>query len=176
MIASIGNPRGMTACVSPSLPPGRCSRAIAAAIRRSLAALALALFAPVIWAQSPARLDVYLFWTAGCPHCDREIAFLKRLEAEEPRLKVHYLEVSRNADNRAVFAAIAYRFKLARLSVPVTLVGNAVLVGYATDQSSGAELKRSIAACLERGCPDVVAPLFKGIPGRAPGNPAVPGG
>ncbi|MCC7485097.1 MAG: hypothetical protein IT529_08890 [Burkholderiales bacterium] len=148
--------------------------ALAPAIRRWVAVLLLALVPAVAAAQSPQRLDVYVFWAIGCPHCEREIEFLKRLEAREPRLKVHYLEITRSAGNRAVLAAIAHRYKIERISVPVTLVGDAVMMGYATDASSGAELTRGIAACLERGCPDVVAPLFKGVPGRAPGNAAAP--
>jgi hypothetical protein len=147
-----------------------------AAILPLIAALTMALFAVAAAAQAPQRVDVYLFWGHGCPHCDREIEFLKRLEAREPRLKVHYLEISRNAENRAVFAAVGYRYKLQPLSVPLTLVGDAVMVGYATDASSGAELRRSIAGCLDRGCPDVVAPFFKGVPGRTPANPAVSSG
>ena len=68
-----------------------------AAIRQAIAALFFSLLAINVAAQPSARVDLYLFWAIGCPHCEREIEFLKRLEAEEPRLQAHYLEISRDA-------------------------------------------------------------------------------
>ncbi len=46
-----------------------------------VAALLLALLAFAAGAQPGERVEVYLFWGDGCPHCEREIDFLKRLEA-----------------------------------------------------------------------------------------------
>jgi len=58
-------------------------------LARALLAIVLALLASAAFAQPAERLDVYLFWATGCPHCEREIEFLKRLETEEPRLRIH---------------------------------------------------------------------------------------
>jgi thiol-disulfide isomerase/thioredoxin len=127
--------------------------------------LFLALFAAAAGAQPTGRVDVYFFWAIGCPHCEREIEFLKRFEAEEPRLQVHYLEVSRDAANQKAFTAVVERFAPDDPAVPLTVVGNSAMVGYATDQTSGAELRRRIAYCLANGCPDTVGPLV-----RAPGG------
>jgi thiol-disulfide isomerase/thioredoxin len=132
-------------------------------LRALFALLAISLFALLALntaAQPSGRVDVYLFWAIGCPHCDREIDFLKRLEAEELRLRVHYLEVSRDAANQRAFTAVVERFVPDDPAVPITLVGNRAMVGYATDESSGAELRREIARCLASGCPDVVGPLL----------------
>ena len=72
-----------------------------AMIRGNLHMLALALLlACTTGALAAERVDVYLFWAIGCPHCEREIAFLKRVEAVEPRVRVHYLEITRDAPNR----------------------------------------------------------------------------
>lgn len=57
---------------------------------------------------SPAAADVriYVFWAAGCPHCERAIAFLERLHAEVPRIGVQFMEVTRAAGPmRYLFAA-----------------------------------------------------------------------
>ena len=134
---------------------------------RVLAALVLALLAFMAAAQSSARVDVYVFWAIGCPHCEREIEFLKRLEAEEPRLRAHYLEVSRDAAGRRVFAGVARRLQIEEPAVPLTVVGDAPMVGYANDATSGAELRRLVEHCLASGCPDSVGPLL-----RAPGGMA----
>jgi len=149
-------------------------------LRHALAALLLALFAFAAPAQSTSRVDLYLFWGEGCPHCERAITFLKRLEAEEPRLRVHYLEVWRNAANRDAFVSIAQRLALEDLAVPVAVVGDSATIGYWTDSTTGAELKRRIDYCLTAACPDTMGPLLRGAgsentvpaPARAPGGGA----
>jgi hypothetical protein len=127
---------------------------------RTLAALILALLAFAAGAQPRERVDAYLFWGMGCPHCEREIDFLKRLEAGEPRLRVHYLEVTRDAANRRAFAAVVEKIALEDPAVPLTLVGGAAMVGYGSDETSGAELRRMIGYCLASDCPDTVGPLL----------------
>ena len=135
-----------------------------AMIRGNLHMLALALLlACTTGALAAERVDVYLFWAIGCPHCEREIAFLKRVEAVEPRVRVHYLEVSRDAANRRAFIAVAERLAVEELSVPLTLVGDASMVGYATDETSGVELMREVAYCVASGCPDMVAPTLRSL-------------
>lgn len=142
---------------------------------RALAALVLALLAFAAGAQAPERVAAYLFWGIGCPHCEREIAFLKGLEAAEPRLRVHALEVTRDAANRKAFAAVVEQFAVADPAVPLTVIGDFSLVGYATDETSGAELRRRIEACLASGCPDRVGPVLLGLAaadaGRATASP-----
>lgn len=123
-------------------------------IARMVAALVVALLAFAAPAQPREQVELTLFWAEGCPHCEREIDFLKGLEAGEPRLRVRYLEVSRDAANRTAFAAAVRKLALDEPSVPLTLVGEAALVGYATDETSGAELRRLIDLCLAGRCPD----------------------
>jgi thiol-disulfide isomerase/thioredoxin len=133
---------------------------LALTLPRALRAIVLALLAPAAFAQPAERLDVYLFWATGCPHCEREIAFLERLEKEEPRLRVHYLEVTRDARARDAFFSIVERLGIEDPAVPLTLVGDAPMRGYWTDETSGAELRRMIGYCLASACPDTVAPLL----------------
>jgi hypothetical protein len=134
--------------------------------RRALAALVLALAALGAAAQASERVDAYVFWAEGCPHCLRAIDFLKRLEGEEPRLRAHYLEVSRDAANQAAFTAVVESIALEEPGVPLIVVGDAVMVGYATDATSGAELRRRIDDCLATGCPDIVGPLVRATEGE----------
>jgi hypothetical protein len=131
-----------------------------ARLRHALLVVCFGLFALAAGAQPPARIDLYLFWAIGCPHCEREIEFLKRLEVEEPRLRAHYLEVSRDAANQRAFTAAARRFVPDDPAVPLTVVGDAAMVGYATDGTSGAALRQRIAYCLSNECPDTVGPLI----------------
>jgi thiol-disulfide isomerase/thioredoxin len=143
-------------------------------LQRALTALLLALVVPLAAAQAPARADLYLFWAEGCPHCQTEIEFLKRLEGQEPRLRVHYLEVSRDRRNQEAFAALVEHIQLPELAVPLTVVGEAVMVGYESDATSGAALARRVHECLAKTCADIVSPLLRPIaaPGPAATGPA----
>lgn len=143
------------------------------AVRRVAAALFLALLAFAAAADAPARVDVYLFWADGCPHCEREIAFLKHAESGDERLRVHYLEVTRDAANRAAFVAVAEQLALTDLSVPLTFVGDAHMVGYDRDATTGAELKRLIDQCAARGCTDAVGPVLQRFARRDGAAPPV---
>jgi thiol-disulfide isomerase/thioredoxin len=145
----------------------------AAALLRLLAALAFVLAAMAGAVQPPERVEVYLFWGKGCPHCEREIEFLKRLEAAEPRVRIHYLEVWNNRRNQDAYAAVVKKIALDDPAVPLTLVGDAALVGYGTDETSGAELRRRIEHCLAAGCPDTIGAIVLGLDGArtVPGRP-----
>jgi thiol-disulfide isomerase/thioredoxin len=136
------------------LPNGICE-----ALARALAASLLALLFVTAEAEPAERVDVYLFWAIGCPHCEREIEFLKRLEAEEPRLRVHYLELSSDAANGKAFAMVVDRLALQDPAVPLTLVGDAAMIGYATDATSGEAIGRRIDECLASKCPDTMGSM-----------------
>ncbi|TAN53547.1 MAG: hypothetical protein EPN19_09020 [Betaproteobacteria bacterium] len=126
-------------------------------------------------AQPSGVVEVYVFWAKGCPHCERELEFLKRLEATEPRVRVNALEVSGDAANRAALVAVAERLALADLSVPLTFVGDAHLVGYDRDATTGAELRRLIEHCAAHDCADRVGPVVRGFAGDS-GAARRPGG
>ncbi|MBI4290437.1 MAG: hypothetical protein HY661_03030 [Betaproteobacteria bacterium] len=151
--------------------------AIRAVLANALAAAVFVLLAGSAAAQPAPQVQVYLFWADGCPHCEREIEFLKRLEVEEPRARVHYMEVSRDAANRKAFITISEKLQLEDLAVPLTLVGDAPLVGFDTGATSGAELRRRIAYCLANGCPDTVGPVVSTLGDAVrPASEALPPG
>ena len=113
------------------------------------------------WAGSVGGVDVYLFWREGCPHCEHAIEFLRRVETEQPQARVHYLEVSRNAANRAALIAFAKARKLEDLAVPFTVIGDEISVGWGGDAFSGGPLAARIEACLRAACPDSLGPMLR---------------
>ena len=113
------------------------------------------------WAGSVGGVDVYLFWREGCPHCEHAIEFLRRVETEQPQARVHYLEVSRNAANRAALIAFAKARKLEDLAVPFTVIGDEISVGWGGDTFSGGPLAARIEACLRAACPDSLGPMLR---------------
>lgn len=85
-----------------------------------LAALAL---------PAAAQVDVHLFWREGCPHCEREIAFLERLSAANPDIRIHKYEVSRNRANAELMIEAAGRLGVEAGSVPLTVILLGLLAG-----------------------------------------------
>jgi hypothetical protein len=141
-------------------------------VRRVLMALlaaALVLAPPAPRAdESAATVDAYVFWALGCPHCERALAFLERLEKEVPRLRVHRLEVTRDARHRETFLAIVERARIADPGVPLAVVGDRVVEGYLDDASTGGELRALVLACVATRCADLVAPLLADATAAAP--------
>jgi glutaredoxin len=121
-------------------------------LRRLLAIVLAALALPA----AAAGVDVHLFWRIGCPHCEREIAFLDGLSAANPDIRVHKLEVSRHRANAALMIETAERLGVEAGSVPLTVIGGRAWVGYLDDGSTGRELAARIDECLARGCPDAL--------------------
>jgi hypothetical protein len=121
-------------------------------------ALVLALAAPA--GAAPQTIDAYVFWRDGCPHCERELEFLGRLAAEDPRVRVHRFEVLPSAESRRLLERVGEHLRADVSAVPFTVIGDAVWTGYLDDATTGAEMKRHIDACLRAGCPDPVAQLL----------------
>jgi hypothetical protein len=119
---------------------------------RSLAVLLAIVGLPA----AAAPVDVYLFWRVGCPHCEREIAFLDRLAAGNPEVRVHKLEVSHSRANARAMVETAGRLGVEAGSVPLTVIGSLAWVGYDEDSTTGREIATHVAACMESGCPTVV--------------------
>ena len=112
--------------------------------------------------RSSGPVDIYLFWRAGCPHCEHAIDFLKRWQREEARAKVQFLEISENPANREAFVAMVRYAGIERPGVPLIVIGESVFEGYADDDTTGAELKSAASACFETPCRDIVRPLLTG--------------
>ncbi|MBI5570128.1 MAG: hypothetical protein HY914_09295 [Desulfomonile tiedjei] len=114
--------------------------------------------------EPSAGTDVYVFWANGCPHCERALAFLGRLESEEPSIRVHRLEITRNPFHRDVFGKIAELHRIADPVVPFIVIGDRVFAGYYDDTSTGTELRAAAFVCLTSRCADRVRPVLSGEP------------
>jgi hypothetical protein len=119
-------------------------------------------------AEPQEGVDAYLFWAIGCPHCERATAFLERLEKEDGRIRLHRLEITRDARNREAFLRILERHGVTDPAVPLVVIGGRIVEGYLDDASTGAELRALANRCLASGCADTVAPLLAGGEAGAP--------
>jgi glutaredoxin len=116
-------------------------------------------------APDSGQIDVYFLWKDGCPHCEREKDFLARWESEETRIRVHYLEISHEPKNLALFAELVRHFGIERPGVPLTVIGEAFFDGYNDDSTTGAEIKSAAKDCFDAPCRDLVRPLLTGKAG-----------
>lgn len=121
--------------------------------------MAIALGAVAWQAVAADAVDVYLFWRVGCPHCEREIEFLDRIAAEEPAVRVRQFEVLRSPESRKLLERVGEALHADVSAVPVTVIGDAIWIGYLDDATTGVEMKRRIDTCLRADCPDSVRAL-----------------
>jgi hypothetical protein len=89
-------------------------------------------------------VNLYFFFSLGCPHCAKETQFLNREVAPRQDVVIHAYEVSQNPNNAALFAQMGQSLGIQVSGVPVTIVGNWHTVGYENDQTTGQEILRAI--------------------------------
>jgi hypothetical protein len=99
-----------------------------------------------IEADGSLRLNLYVFWSATCPHCYRALRFLGALEEQLPWLEVRALEVSelRNAE---LYATLAEQLGADARYVPAFFYCGRSFQGYDEDATTGRFLRESLAAC-----------------------------
>lgn len=105
-------------------------------------------------------VDLHIFWSQGCPHCEKALAFLDRLEKRYPDLRVHRYELSQNPAHLQAFVRETQRHRIERPGVPMILIGGRAYVGYRDDASTGEILEAAVRQCLQTPCIDsfVLAP------------------
>lgn len=112
-------------------------------------------------------IDVSLFWTATCPHCQSARRFLEKAIPTIPGARLRSLELNGDARHEAAFVSLSERFKNDPPAVPLIIVGEEAFIGYDEDATTGAAIESKIRACMAGGCADVVGPIVAGSVGAA---------
>lgn len=105
---------------------------------------------------------IYFFRGDGCPHCAAEEEFLQTLKTEYPTLKVVDYEVWYNQDNVKKLQQVAERLNIKSAGVPVTVIGESVVVGFTSAETTGGVIRKNIEACIAQGCIDAVSLILAG--------------
>jgi hypothetical protein len=117
-----------------SLPPGQ----------------ALAQEQPSPWheveADGSLRVNIYVFWSAACPHCHRALRFLGKLEQELPWLELRALDVAA-PEGAARYAELAARLGTEARYVPAFFYCSRSFQGYQDDATTGRFLREGLEAC-----------------------------
>ena len=81
------------------------------------------------------KLNLYLFWGEGCPHCEKLISFFKGLPEDYTSLFIlHTFEVWKNDDNKKLMKAFGELLNQNVSGVPFLIVGSQVFVGYTSSK------------------------------------------
>ncbi len=89
------------------------------------------------------KLNVYLFYGDGCPHCEELIEFLNKLpEKYNDYFDLYTLEVWYNLNNNDLMTNLLAELNEDPEGVPCLIIGNQVFFGYSTSMEQ--ELKKAI--------------------------------
>jgi glutaredoxin len=99
-----------------------------------------------IEADGSLRVNLYVFWSATCPHCHRALRFLGALEEQLPWLDVRALEVS-EPENAELYVTLAGQLGTEARYVPAFFYCGRSFEGYQGDHTTGDFLRESLEAC-----------------------------
>jgi thiol-disulfide isomerase/thioredoxin len=142
----------------------------------TLAAVIAAAATPVLASnpsQSGQPVTIYFFWGDGCPHCAAAEPFLADLAGRYPSVTIRDYEVWYHEENREPLIKMAAKFGFEPSGVPTIFVGDRYWVGFGED-TIGAEIEATVAACIQLGCPDAGSGVITPAATAAPTPVAMP--
>ncbi len=105
------------------------------------------------------KVNLYLFWGNGCPHCKDEKVYLEQLKDKYPGLNIYEYEVWYNQDNQQLLKNVAKLLNAKIEGVPFTVIGNNTFSGFSLDQSPP-QFEQTIEYYIENGCHDLVGEML----------------
>jgi glutaredoxin len=135
-----------------------------------MAAISLGYNASPAFAADQQPVNLYLFWTKGCPHCALEKEFLTQLTSRDKQIRLITFELIESSENRKLFKKVAEELRANVSGVPFTVVGQQYFIGWLGEDSTGALIVQAVAEARRTRAPDVVARL------KAQPAPASPDG
>ena len=88
------------------------------------------------------KINLYLFHGQECPHCEEERKWLEKIEENyKDYLNVYKYEVWHDKDNAKIMEAVATSFDKKSDSVPFTVIGDKVFLGFSDTIASRIENK-----------------------------------
>ncbi len=124
--------------------------------------VAFLLFGSSVKAEKAHRLNIYMFYGTGCPHCAKELEFLEEMAFEYGELvHIYEFEVYYNEVNAQRFNKALEELDVKMGGVPLTFIGDEVIVGYGSDQTTGKDIKDRVEFCLTNNCDDTLFEILK---------------
>lgn len=94
------------------------------------------------------KLPVYLFWGEGCPHCHAEMVFLDKIKKDYPQIEFKEFEIYNNKNNYQLLSQISREKGVKINGVPALFIGDEVVIGFNTEETTGAKIKQALDVYL----------------------------
>lgn len=90
------------------------------------------------------KLNIYLFWGEGCPHCEEEWKFLNRIAPKYyDKIHVYGFEVWNSKENQKIMDEFKDKLNISKDSgIPLTIIEDKYYIGY--DESYNDEILKLI--------------------------------
>ncbi len=125
-----------------------------------MAAISLGYCAHRALAAHDQPVNLYLFWTKGCPHCAAEKTYLAQLASRDQNLKIITLELTESRENLELFRKVGEALGADVSGVPFTVVGEQYVIGWLNEATTGAAIDQAVEEARRTKAPDVVASLM----------------
>ena len=80
------------------------------------------------------KVNIYLFWGDGCPHCEAELKYLDSLVSKYGKyFNIFALEVWHNENNAKLYEKLAEKMGDEVKGVPYTIIGEKTFSGYSEE-------------------------------------------
>ena len=99
--------------------------------------------------QGEVTLDLYIFWSQRCPHCEKALLFAENLSTTYPWLKLFSLPVDDHPENSELFSQMVTALGQDNIAVPAFLFCDSILMGYQDDATTGKFLDKKLLLCRE---------------------------
>jgi thiol-disulfide isomerase/thioredoxin len=119
-----------------------------------------------------AEPEIYYFGATGCDYCNAGLAFFKRLQKDDPRVRIHEYDIVASPDDATIFVRAVNAIGLLDPQVPLTVIGHHVIIGYQDDDTTGNEIALTLEQCRIKACPDFMHALVTFGPEVAAADPA----
>ena len=105
------------------------------------------------------KVDAYLFYGNGCPHCAKEIQFFNSIKDKYPDLNVIGYEVYYSQENSLLMQKVANYLGSEDGGVPFLIIGDEYFVGFG-EELSPIEIESRINECIVDKCPNNVGGIL----------------
>ncbi|MCK9531550.1 MAG: hypothetical protein M0R77_13460 [Gammaproteobacteria bacterium] len=95
------------------------------------------------------QVELYVFWSQTCPHCQEALPFVGQLAARHPWLQVHSLELTASRANVQRYIEMAGMLGRQASSVPAFIFCGEMHTGYDAPEGMGRFLEERLLACRD---------------------------
>ncbi len=113
------------------------------------------------------EVQLYFFWSLGCPHCLEARPFVEAIPTSRPWVKLHSLELTRHPEHVRHYLALARQLDQSAQAVPALLFCGRMWTGWDNDASTGLDLLAALDTCRVTAHSGIEFDTAAALPARA---------